>query len=100
VQANHAMVGWMLTQSWHLPKEICLAINSHHNIEAPKLPVASWKLVATAQLAEHIIQRQLGLSLTQEWAKLGAACLRILGLDEAQLEALYAEAEPIVIAGE
>lgn len=100
VQTNHASVGWMLTQSWYLPKEICFAVASHHDLKALKRPMASWRLIAVAQLAEHIIQRQLGLGLTREWTKLGAASLQILGLQEDQLHALYAEAEPIVSAEE
>lgn len=98
---NHAMIGCILAQSWWLPEEICLAIRNHHDLVAleslsSQLPMLSRKLIATAQLAEYIVQQQLGLSLTQEWTKLGAACLKILELDETQLEALSLEAEPIV----
>lgn len=100
---NHAMVGCILAQSWWLPEEICLAIRNHHDLAAleslsSKLPMQSRRLIATGQLAEHIVQRQLGLSLTQEWTKLGPACLKILELDETQLEALYIEAESVLNA--
>ena len=98
---NHAMVGCILAQSWWLPEEICLAIRNHHDLVAlesidSRLPMQSRRLIATAQLAEHIVQQQLGLSLTQEWQKLGAACMQVLSLDEAKLEALYIEAASIV----
>ncbi len=96
---NHAMVGCILAQNWWLPDEICLAIRNHHHLaklESSTLPILSRRLIATAQLAEHIIQQQLGLSLTQEWTKLGAACLQVLDLDETRLDALYSEAAPIV----
>jgi HD-like signal output (HDOD) protein len=101
IAANHAMVGWILAQSWYLPKEICLAIGNHHNLNAlqlagSQLPLLSRRLIATAQLAEYILQQQLGLSLTQEWGKLGKTCLQILELGEGQLEDLCAEAESIV----
>lgn len=101
---NHAMVGCILAQSWWLPEEICRAIRNHHDLEvlisaSSNLPILSRRLVATSQLAEHILQ-QLGLSLMQEWPKLGAACLQILDMDEKQLEALYAEAAPIAAASE
>ncbi len=100
---NHAMVGCILAQSWWLPEEICLAIRNHHDLVAleslgSKLPMQSRRLIATSQLAEHIVQRQFGLSLTQEWTKLGSACLKILELEETQLEALYIEAEPVLNA--
>jgi HD-like signal output (HDOD) protein len=98
---NHAMVGNILAQSWYLPDEICLAIANHHDITAlgsdsSKLPMLSRRLIATAQLAEHILQQQLGKNLNHEWAKLGTTCLKILDIEESQLETLYAEAESIV----
>ena len=96
---NHAMVGCILAQNWWLPEEICLAIRNHHNLirlESDKLPILSRRLIATAQLAEHILQQQLGLSLTQEWTKLGAVCLQVLELDNTQFEALCVEAASIV----
>ena len=95
---NHAMVGCILAQNWWLPDELCLAIRNHHNLAAlksDKLPILSRRLIATAQLAEYIVAQQFKLSLTQEWPKLGAACLHILGLDEAELEALCEEAASI-----
>ncbi|HXU92541.1 MAG TPA: HDOD domain-containing protein [Gallionella sp.] len=102
---NHAMVGCLLAQSWWLPEEICLAIRNHHDLAMIKsadsqLPLLSRRLVATAQLAEHIVQRQLGLSITQEWAKLGESCLDLLDVGESDLERLYAEAQPVAAASE
>ncbi len=102
---NHAMVGCILAQSWWLPEEICLAIRNHHDFMALKsasfnLPMASRRLIAMSQLAEHIVQQQLGLSFTQEWQKLEAACLQILDLNKGQLKALYVEAAPIAAAAE
>lgn len=102
---NHAMVGCILSQSWWLPEEICLAIRNHHDLvalssSASRLPTLSRKLIATSQLAEHILQKQFGKSYTREWPKLGGACLQILALEEEQLEALYAEATAITSASE
>lgn len=102
---NHAMVGCVLAQSWWLPEELCLAIRNHHDLALldsaeSQLPVISRRLIATAQFAEHILQHHLGLSKTQEWPKLGAACLRLLNIKEEYLEELYAEAKPIAEAVE
>lgn len=102
---NHAMVGCILAQSWWLPEEICLAIRNHHdggmlqsiNVD---LPLLSAQLIATSQLAEYMVQKQLGLSLTEEWSKLGPACLSILAIEEGNLEALQSEAAPITAAAE
>jgi HD-like signal output (HDOD) protein len=101
ISTNHAFIGWLLAQSWHLPKETCIAICNHHNIIAisstnSRLPLPSRKLIAIAQLAEHLVQNQLGLSFTEEWTKLGNACLRLLNLEKEQLQSLYKEAESVL----
>ena len=99
---NHAFIGWLLAQSWHLPKETCIAICNHHNVIAvsstnSRLPIQSRILIAIAQLSEHLVQKQLGLSLTEEWPKLGTACLQLLNLDEEKLQSLYLAAESVVL---
>jgi HD-like signal output (HDOD) protein len=97
---NHAMVGCILAQSWWLPEEICLAIRNHHDrimlesVES-QLPMLSRRLIAVAQLAEHLLQHLLGLSQTQEWQKLSSPCLRLLNVDETDLEDLYTEAKAV-----
>lgn len=83
---NHALVGCMLAQSWSLPEEICQAIRHHHDYlllqtGAASLPPASARLIALAQLAEHIHQQHSGMNQTQEWAKLGPSCIRVLKFD-------------------
>ncbi len=102
---NHAIVGCVLAQSWWLPEEICLSIRHHH--DQPVLaatssppPLITRKLIAVTQLAEHLVQQQLGLSLTHEWDKLGATCLKLLDIDQARLEALALEAAPVIAANE
>ncbi len=99
---NHAMLGCMLAQSWWLPEEIFLAIRYHHELAVIKndnseIPLLSRQLIAVSQLAEHIVQHQLGLSDTQEWQKLGEACLKLMGIDEVQLGTLYSEVAHIMI---
>jgi len=105
ISANHAMVGELLARSWGLPEEICLAISNHHDLAqletaAAQLPLLSKRLIATAQLAEYLMQRQLGISLSREWQRLGSACLRLLDLAEEQLEELYVESEGIIATEE
>lgn len=99
---NHAVVGCLLAQSWWLPEEICLAIRHHHDLISiqsvdTRLPILSRRMIAVSQLAEHLVQKQLELSLTQEWLKLGQTCLQLLEISENQLDLLYLEA-PSVIA--
>jgi len=100
---NHAMVGCLLAQSWWLPEETCLAIRHHHEvaiIETPSItpPLTSRYRIAIAQFAEHLMQRHTGLSHTQEWPKLGTACLRLLDVAEDDIDAILADAVPVMEA--
>lgn len=91
---DHALVGYLLSRSWWLPEEICLAIRHHHEMAvidsiSSTLPATSLALIAMGQTAEHILQQLTGDRDTQEWPKLGAFCLRLLGISEDQLPSLY-----------
>jgi HD-like signal output (HDOD) protein len=100
VKTNHAVVGCALAQSWWLQEDMCLSIRHHHDLSAlapdSTLPEINRLLIATTQFAEHFSQHQLGMDFTQEWPKLGAACLKTLQIDEDDLEFLYTEAKQIV----
>lgn len=100
---NHAMVGCLLAQSWWLSEETCLAIRHHHDLQvietlAISSPLASRYHIAIAQLAEFFLQRHTGLSHTCEWPKLGAACLKLLEIDENDIEPIFNEAKIIIQA--
>ncbi|MCX7172750.1 MAG: HDOD domain-containing protein [Proteobacteria bacterium] len=87
---DHAMVGCLLSQNWLLPEEIFLAIAHHHDLSAldsanAAVSTTSSYMIAIGQLAEHILQELTGGSHTSEWTKLGAACLRLLNLQESEL---------------
>lgn len=91
---DHAMIGCLLAQNWWLPEEVCLAIRHHHDQPAidlfeSRLPAASRYMIAAGQTAEHILQQVAGRSHTCEWPKLGASCLRLLGLARDDLPRLY-----------
>ncbi len=83
---NHAEVGCALARAWWLPSDICLAIRHHHDrqvleqADATRLSAATLEMIAIVQVAEHLFQQHTGLSRTQEWLKLGPACLRLLAL--------------------
>lgn len=105
IQINHADIGSKLAQDWRLPAEIHLAIRQHHELKIldiveTRLPhiLLSSRLIALAQLSEHIVQRQLKLSFTQEWPKLGSACLQQLDISDEQLDQIYNDAQPVAAA--
>lgn len=94
---HHAMVGCLLAQNWWLPETTSQAIRHHHDPQAcdpdmRQLPEPSRRLVAIAQVAEHLLQDHTGLSQTREWTKLGHACRACLGLSESDIRDLSAEA--------
>lgn len=100
---NHTMVGCLLAQSWWLPEEICLGIRHHHEVSvitpnSIKPPLSSRYQIAVAQFAEYLVQQHSGLSQTQEWPKLGAACLHLLDISEAEVENIQAEAIAVIEA--
>ncbi|HRF31830.1 MAG TPA: HDOD domain-containing protein, partial [Azonexus sp.] len=92
ISLNHAMVGAELAEDWLLPADTCLAIRHHHDIAALNgkldIPLRSRRLIAVAQLAEHLIQERTAQSQTSEWQKLGSDCLACLDLAADDLPAL------------
>jgi len=95
------VVGSLLAQNWWLPGEICAAIRHHHSLPAlvesvSPLKMPGRQLVAIAQTAEYLLQQITGGSRTEEWAKLGPACRDLLRLDDATLEAIRRDAEPLL----
>lgn len=95
--SDHTVLSCLLAQNWWLPDEICQAIRHHHDRSAIEtleegLPLSSRLLIAVSQTAELILQQVSGASHTAEWPKLGAACLRLLDLQDEDLPALYEEA--------
>lgn len=98
---NHAVVGYLMAQSWWLSDETSLSIRHHHDIDilnTPAIPptLNTRHLIAVSQLAEHLLQRHSGLCHTKEWNKLGAACLHLLKLTEDDVERILADAVPVI----
>jgi HD-like signal output (HDOD) protein len=102
---NHAVVGCLLAQSWWLPEETSLSIRYHHDVNvltAPAIPPSlnSRYQIAVAQFAEYLLQQKTGLCHTQEWIKLGPACLRLLNISEEDVKNILVDALPVIDAEE
>jgi HD-like signal output (HDOD) protein len=98
---NHALVGSLMVHSWLLTDELSDAIRHHHDAltlaAAPQgISLGAARMVALGQLAEHLVQRSTGMSMTREWDKLGPVCKQILDIDSALVESLAAEAPAVV----
>lgn len=78
--ADHCVVGYLVSRHWHLPAFICDAIRFHHLIdELPDHQARS--MVAILQLAIEINYRDQ-CSLNPEWACVRADVLAELGLSD------------------
>ncbi len=100
---DHAVVGALMAVDWWLPDEVSEAIRHHHDPAAltpveSDLPTLSRRLIAVSQTAEYLLQQLRGESRTQEWQKLGEACLLLLGIDQEDLRGMHAEATAIIEA--
>jgi HD-like signal output (HDOD) protein len=98
---DHTMVGCLLAQNWWLPDVICQALRCHHDAAAigrtdSRQTEASGRLIAVGQTAEYLLQSLTGACQTQEWSKLGAACLRTLHMTEGDLPGLIQEASVLL----
>jgi len=73
------------------PKVIGKALRTEH-VRHSSIPHG---LIAVVQLAEYLIQQHTDHNHTQEWPKLGAACLAMLGLSDDDLLSLVTESGPV-----
>ncbi|MCL9782378.1 HDOD domain-containing protein [Vibrio sp. S4M6] len=88
---NHAILGYFVASSWHLPKDICEIILEHHNLRyfdtisgsQPQLALA------TLKMAEHMVESVKRHSVSPDWEEFEVRALDVLGLstvDFADLE--------------
>jgi len=90
-QTNHAVIGFYVSSSWNLPKEICQLILQHHdndyllsNIE-DKYKIA----YAALQAAVNMVERAKRFNYSPQWHESEAHYLNILGITSAD----YADLE-------
>lgn len=80
---DHALVGYITAQYWHLPDYICHAIRHHHAL--PAEPGRARTLIALLQFAIHLHNRiLLGVDAAQ-WEAESDTVLEILGMTDAEL---------------
>lgn len=98
---NHAMVGSVMAHGWFLPEVHVLAIFYHHDAgmlqshSSERLPAGGRRLIALAHLAE-MLQSDAAARPMREWNRVSAACLAVLGIDEAQVAELQPLAKEIL----
>lgn len=88
LQTNHAVVGYYVAKSWHLPRDLCEAIHDHHSAlqifaDADYANTRKKNLLAILKMAEHICgcHKTLGgQEQDYEWLALQDDLLLYLGL--------------------
>ncbi|MGL1959341.1 MAG: HDOD domain-containing protein [Colwellia sp.] len=68
-QTNHAVLGYFVASSWHLPKEMCQLIAAHHDIGyLQESSSATNRLIfAVLKMAENLVERVRRFEETPDW---------------------------------
>jgi len=95
-QTNHAVLGYYISSSWHLPKEICQLILQHHDNGYLISNVDYEYKIAFAVLkaAENMVERAKRFNYSADWQESEELILDVLGIsviDYADLDADFAE---------
>lgn len=83
-RTNHAVVGYFIATSWHLPKHICQLILRHHDRDfiAGDEHTIDDLTFATLKIAENIVHQQKRFIPDPDWAFVKSSVLSALHLDE------------------
>tara|TARA_R110001583_G_scaffold82867_2_gene219486 strand:- start:81 stop:944 length:864 start_codon:yes stop_codon:yes gene_type:complete len=95
-QTNHAVLGYFISSSWHLPKEICQLILQHHDNRYLLSNVGDeYKIAfATLKAAENMVERTKRFNYAAGWQESEKLILNVLGIstfDYADIEEDYTE---------
>lgn len=95
LNTNHAVVGYYVGKSWHLPTHLCEAIHEHHRAEHTianeKADPKKKTLLAVLKMAEHICrtyQTLGGQDEDHEWNRIDETVLIYVGMTEYDFESL------------
>ncbi len=83
-RTNHAVLGFYVASSWHLPKEICQLILQHHDENYLQQLDGSQEQLAFSALkaAENMVERVKRFKLAPDWHYLQTDVLNILGISQ------------------
>ncbi|NNM52273.1 MAG: HDOD domain-containing protein [Pseudomonadales bacterium] len=96
IKTHHAVIGYYVARSWHLPPHLCDIINRHHHaddflaMDDPASPDAK-RLLAILKMAEHMCEtsNKLGQQKTDhEWNRIHPVVFDILGIHQDRYENL------------
>jgi len=79
---NHAVLGYFVASSWHLPKEICRLISLHHELDYLKYTQDPTEqlIYAVLKIAENMVERVKRQRESPDWEHVQHEVLEILGI--------------------
>lgn len=83
-QTNHAVIGYYLASSWHLPKDICQIVLRHHDLsylDTSDDPINQISF-AVLKMAENIVHYERRYANLRDWVLLKNDILDVLGMSE------------------
>ena len=96
-RTDHAVVGAIVAKTWHLPRDVAVAIRLHHDFSSlndSSFPDIVRQLVAVGLIADHLVGRHEGVAESREWLAHGSACLAYLDVNADELELWVDELHP------
>jgi HD-like signal output (HDOD) protein len=90
---DHAVIGYYIASSWHLPKSLCDLILNHHEANLVLEMKDKHDRVAFSILkcAENAVYFSRYLENSKEWSIVGSNCLEELGLSDEDYSDLVAD---------
>jgi len=81
-QTNHAVLGYYVASSWHLPKEICELILRHHDLDFIATPLSDRAQLAFAifKVAENLVEIMKRQNDSPDWFYVKDNALNVLGI--------------------
>lgn len=81
-RTNHAVLGYYVASSWHLPKEICYLIAQHHETDYLKNTSDSQAqlIYAVLKIAENMVEKIKRQNNSPDWDNVRDDVLEIVGL--------------------
>lgn len=82
-EINHAIVGYLIATSWHLPEPVCNIILQHHNLNflTESGDTEEQLGYATLKLAENLVYRNKRHSESPDWHQIKTEVLTKLEID-------------------
>ena len=96
-RTDHAVVGAIVAKTWHLPRDVAVAIRLHHDFTC--LADATFtdtvrSLVALGLIADQLVNRHEGVAESREWGLHSQACMDHLEVTDDEIELWVDELHP------